>query len=323
MRIRCIPEQVPRPIPDEDCPACGRRRIPYIPRCVCGHVYDSRDDAPSLVHPGLRAPKPPGAFRIAHWSDIHQGSRWPLGLDMATRLRNLLSALVQLDVDGLVISGDLTQFGKPGELLDVRQHLEAFGFGASRRLIVPGNHDVARGTRNRDFEDVFGVSYPMVLEFGPGLTVIAFDSNVLEERTLFERGWVNVRGRVGPEAVEAARERVRSLPAGSRLLVLHHHLGRLPPERKWATFDEHTFKVDQYLMAPLVDAAEVLAFARETGITAVLHGHKHWYSRTGYRMGSIPVFNAGSVTQMRHPQFRLFDFVDGEWQALYRVEVSL
>ncbi len=322
MRIRCIPELVPRPIPEESCPACGRPRIPYVPRCICGHVHVDMTEEVTPIIQGLRAPKPTGTFRLAHWSDLHQGSRWPLGLDVAARLRNLLSALVQLEVDGLIVSGDLTQFGKPGELLEVRQHLEAFGFDARRRLVVPGNHDVARGTRNRDFEDVFEVSYPWVGEIGPGIAVVAFDSNLLEERTLFERGWVNVRGRVGSEAMNMARTELETVPAETRLLVLHHHLGRLPPERRWATFDEHTFKVDQYLMAPLVDAGEVLAFAREAGVTAVLHGHKHWYSRTGYRVGALPVFNAGSVTLMRHPQFRLFDFRQGEWCALYRVEVN-
>ncbi len=323
MRIRCVPEQIPRPIPVAWCPACGRRQIPYLPRCICGYRFDVPDPFPHRLESCRKAPKSPGTFRVAHWSDLHQRSRPPLGLDVANRIRNLLSVLVQLEVDGLIISGDLTQFGKPGELLDVRQHLDDFGFDARRRVVVPGNHDVRRGYRNVTFEEVFGVRYPLVLEFAPGVIVVGLDSNRLEERTLFERGWMNVRGRVGEDALEEARKRLSTMNSSTRLLVLHHHLGRLPPERKWASIDEHTFKMDQYLMAPLVDAAEVLAFAQEVGITAVLHGHKHWYSRTGYRVGAFPMFNAGSVTQMRHPQFRIFDFADGTWQALYRVEVSL
>ncbi len=322
MRIRCVPEQIPRPLPVAWCPECGRRQIPYLPECVCGHRFDVDTPVPRRLDSAREAPKAPGAFRIAHWSDLHQRARPPLGPDVAVRTRLLLSVLTRLQVDGLILSGDLTQFGKPGELLDVRRNLEDFGFDASRRLVVPGNHDVRRGRRNPTFEKVFGTTYPVVRRFGPGVVVVGLDSNRLEERTLFERGWMNVRGRVGPDALEAARRALATLPSSTRLLVLHHHLGRLPPERKWARIDEHTLKMDQYLMAPLLDAAEVLAFAREERITAVLHGHKHWYSRTGYRVGGIPVFNAGSVTQMPHPQFRLFDFLDGRWHALYRVEVS-
>lgn len=356
MKFRVVREPIPRALPVGHCSHCGRRRIPYLPACLCGKPFLDVPDSDPLAQPSasLEAPaapertsiplaKPANTFRIAHWSDLHLGSRSPDGQRAEVRMRSLLSSLNELSVDALVISGDLTRFGTLEELSRARDLLAAYGFSGSRLVVVPGNHDVPRGQDSSNFQRVFEVSFPHVVELCPGLLVFALDSNRLEDRTLFERRWVPVRGRVGREVLDALEGAWRRPVTGSRLLVLHHHLARLSPESRWFPFDERTFKADQRLMAPLLDSEEVQAFAQSMHMTAALHGHKHWYSRTGYRVGSLPLFNAGSLTRMDRPQFRLFDFRStplqtpsnqapstqtpdqktGEWTGLSRVEATL
>ena len=194
MRIRCIPEQIPGPLPSGACPQCGRLRIPYLPTCLCGTTLEPEVASTLEASSGLRAPRDHGVFRIAHWSDLHVGSRTPGGLEVEVALRALLSGLRQLEVDGLIVSGDLSKFGKRDELMLTRELFDAYGYGRHRRIVVPGNHDVPPGTDGAMFREIFETQYPYVEEFGPKVWVAAFDSNVVDQRMLFERRWVNVRG---------------------------------------------------------------------------------------------------------------------------------
>lgn len=330
MKLRLVQESIPLRIETAFCPDCGRRRIPYLPKCLCGKTFEHLVGIEVPEHkrvlelsPEQLTPPAEDVFRIAHWSDLHLGSRTPDGQRVEVRLRTMLNLLRELRVDALIISGDLTRFGMVPELTRARELLEDFDFGGHRLVVVPGNHDIPRGQGSENFCQVFECRFPMVRELGPGVWIAALDSNLLDERMLFERRWVPVRGRVGSDQIAQLKAAWSSPPEGTRLLILHHHLARLSPESRWSVVDERTFKADQRLMAPLLDCEEVLNVAHELGFTACLHGHKHWYSRTGYRVGALPVFNAGSVTRMVRPQFRLFDYRDGRWDALYRVEVSL
>lgn len=330
MKVRLVPESIPLPIETAWCVSCGRRRIPYLPKCLCGQRFTSvvgmstPDATPVMEGRVEELPaRSPELFRVAHWSDLHLGSRSPDGLKVEVRLRALLNLLRGLQVDTLIVSGDLTRFGTPTELAQARELLEDYGFARNRLVVVPGNHDVPRGQDSTNFRNTFEREFPDIRELAPGVWVAALDSNLLDERMLFERRWVPVRGRVGQEQLGVLRSAWSPPPTGTRLLVLHHHLARLSPESRWSVFDERTLKADQRLMAPLLDCEEVLGFAHELGFTACLHGHKHWYSRTGYRVGALPVFNGGSITRMVRPQFRLFDFRGGRWEGLLRVEVSV
>ena len=321
MRLKCTPEPVPELLRRRRCPACSRLRIPYLPSCACGHVFDDRRRERKRPAAFDDAPLGEGMARIAHLSDIHIGSKTPEGRGVDVRLRALFAVLHRLDVRALIVSGDLTRFGQAKELERIRSLFAAGGYEGDRLLVVPGNHDIPRGKDATLFSEVFGVTYPVIRFLVPGVQVLAFDSNILQERTLFERRWVPVRGRIGPEALEKAKAALAEAQGETRLLVLHHHISRLPPESPWAILDDYTFKSDRRLMTPLMDADAVIQFAHDHDVRAILHGHKHWYSRTGYRVGAIPVFNAGSIYRMIHPTFRIFDFREGEWVGLHRVEV--
>lgn len=323
MMLTFTREPIPGPLPSGVCPACGRRRVPYLPECLCGHLWEDipvsmRADA---YFPLRQLPPADGALRVVHWSDLHLGSRSPDGVRAEVRLRALLALLHRIGVELLIVSGDLTRFGTLEELEEARALLAEFGYSGSRLVVVPGNHDVPRGKDASNFCAVFGMSYPAIQEPIPGFRIIALDSNVLQDRMLFERQWVPVRGRVGETQLAALQEQGGGAFVGATFMVLHHHLARLTPESPWHPLDERLFRADMTLMTPLIDADQVLAAATELGVDAVLHGHKHWASRSGYRVGAIPVFNAGSITQTLPPRFRIFEVRGGKWVGLYRADV--
>lgn len=71
-------------------------------------------------------------MKLAHLADIHFGRENPGALKAASAL------ISELDVDAIVISGDLTQRGKREEFQAALEWVNAF---APPVLCVPGNHD--------------------------------------------------------------------------------------------------------------------------------------------------------------------------------------
>ena len=100
--------------------------------------------------------------RIAHLSDVHmldtRSSRarasWSMGhrflsfgrpLDAVGRRRKLAHALSvarRAGTQHVVISGDLTEIGAPGEFECLAECLHDSGFAPGRITLVPGNHDL-------------------------------------------------------------------------------------------------------------------------------------------------------------------------------------
>ena len=102
------------------------------------------------------------ATRIAHLSDVHMLDARPsrarsghsMGhrflsfgrpLDAVGRRRKLahaLSAARRVGADHVVISGDLTEIGAPGEFECLAEGLHESGIAPERITLVPGNHDL-------------------------------------------------------------------------------------------------------------------------------------------------------------------------------------
>ena len=102
------------------------------------------------------------AMRIAHLSDVHMldarpsrarsgysmGHRFlsfgrPLDAELRKRkLAHALSASRRVGADHVVVSGDLTEIGAPGEFETLAEVLHDSGIPADRMTLVPGNHDL-------------------------------------------------------------------------------------------------------------------------------------------------------------------------------------
>lgn len=307
------------------CPRCPRQLPAYGGQCLCGYIIPSKAADPPPAP--LEFAHDPDTFRIAHLSDLHLGFLGPDGLSVQSRLMLLLETAKKVGVDHLVVSGDVSRVGKREELQRAADTLTAGGFPPEMRTVIPGNHDL-QGSKNLDwYLESFPGDLPSVREVFPGVHIAAVDSNAVERADrsiIFERYVAPVQGLVGEASLEAV-ERDLMGKDGVRLLVLHHHMARHPPEDIYNQFDLAwgSTRVGTVLMEPVIDVAAVLAMARRTEITAILHGHKHWYVPSGYQVGGLPVFNAGAATLMKRPRFRYFDFRDGKWVGLYEVTLTL
>ena len=190
--------------------------------------------------------------RIAHLSDVHFGRiAYP----------EIVAALVDdvnaLEVDLVVLSGDLTQRARPRQFKDALAMLE--GFKASV-LVVPGNHDV-NAWWHRPLTRVFRPlrRYQRYVEKNLAPTFEHEDVAVLGINSAYgvtiKGGWIRSQARA--RIVEYFAEQ----GAGAfKILVVHHHLKRL------AALGQHDVSRR---------AQQTLEAVAEARVDLVLCGHLH------------------------------------------------
>jgi Icc protein len=182
---------------------------------------------------------------IAQLSDLHiGGARHDESL-----LRKALAEVDAEQPDLVVIAGDLTDEGYPDQY--ERAHELVGALACDRVVIVPGNHD-ARHVGYLQFERTFGARDTRMAPSlgGERLALVAVDSSKpdLDE------------GEIGREHYAWIHEGF-AVPADVRVFVCHHHLMPIP-----GTGRERN---------QVLDAGDVLALLRRSGVDLVLGGHRH------------------------------------------------
>lgn len=151
---------------------------------------------------------------LAHISDIHFGA-----VDV-TAANHLATQINALNVDGVIVTGDLTQAGRKREFAEAADYLKSF---TAPTLVVPGNHDVPVYNLGQRFTDpwqryrkhistdlspanAFGDAFVMGLNSarraGP-----SFDWSL---------------GRVSRAQLALADQSLRDSNAGLKIVALHH-----------------------------------------------------------------------------------------------------
>ncbi len=223
-------------------------------------------------------------------------------------LKKALVGLQQLQVDHLLLTGDLAHCGMPTEFLEVKAALDVTGWrGPERLTVIAGNHDrfnLYEDVAHQPMEDFFDVVQsraPRVRVLPGGVALWELDSNSdrLADRHAMERWLPNTIGRIYPEAIEAL-DAQREAIAGCRLIVLiHHHLSI-----DW--YPQTTAKKFGGLMNPLIGADALLALARQVDPHAlVCHGHIHDVMPLGYTYGPHQVSCPGGFAE--HLRVNLID----------------
>jgi len=271
-------------------------------------------------------------MRIAHLSDLHifpEGAIRPRDL-LSRRLfgaanvrlfrkrahsssiaRAAVEAVLGLDVDHTVITGDLTNLALRREFEAVADLVAPLG-GWDRLTIVPGNHDyyTPGAVKERRFEERFGYTlwsgssgdgvYPSVKEIA-GVMIVAIRSAALAPPLCSF-------GRVGNEQARALRVALDGARASGRdtVVLMHHNL--------------HFRGVFQESIGRLRDREHVSGILADCGATLVLHGHDHREHEmvlTGTRGGrGTLVAGCGStsidpVGSSRSGRFNVYSVHDG------------
>ena len=244
-------------------------------------------------------------LRIAHLSDLHVldlAGTSPLRFlnKRATGVANLLGARRDahplriadklsptlgsdgLNVDHVLITGDLSNLALESEFARARTVVEAIG-GPERVTVVPGNHDVYTGgaTRAARFEQFFApwmvplpaqaddisraqaagrAHYPFAKTIAPGVRVYGL-SSAIPAPPLF--AW----GEVGDAQLARLRDLVATEPKDgaaavhTRIVMVHHNL------HPRSGIAEQT--------ARLRDRDALIQTLKDVDATVLLHGHTH------------------------------------------------
>jgi 3',5'-cyclic AMP phosphodiesterase CpdA len=234
------------------------------------------------------------ARKLAHLSDLHVGR----GPENDERAHRLCRTLLEVGIDHVVVTGDVTHRGKQREL---ERFNDAFAplRQADRLTIIPGNHD-------RLGDDLGAAIMPgprVQAELAPGLYIVRVDSTGPHNRSL-----IASHGLLEPSDIDAIDELLDQAPPGRLVvLLLHHHVLPLPEER---AMERISSWFGLRYTSELALGRELLERIRGR-CDLVLHGHRH--TPRGFRLFDdrrpVRVFNGGSSTDLGRAC--IFTHVDG------------
>ncbi len=262
-------------------------------------------------------------FRFAIASDLHVAlpetiwnthSRFHLVEVSIAVLEFVLKRLSQLDIDFLLLPGDLTQHGEPANHAWLAQRLAQLPFPV---YVVPGNHDVP--VLQPDSQSIAAADFPRYYRaFGydsteklyytrallPGVRLIGLNSNQFDEL-----GQQKSAGCLDDEQLEWLREVLASADEPVILVMVHHNVVEHLPGQS------HHSLGRRYM---LENAPAVLSLLREAGASLVLTGHLHVQDVASDR--GVYDITTGSLVSYPHP-YRILQFQMDE-QGRKRLQIE-
>ena len=271
-------------------------------------------------------------MRIAHLSDLHlyvPGS--VRAVDLLTRraagalnllyrrslhqvdvVRAAVRAVLEADVDHVVITGDLSNLALEPEFQLAEEVLAPLG-GGDRLSVIPGNHDwyTYGAVRRRRFESHFSsliradgkpgaVVYPVVKDF-PGVRLVLVRSAIIPPPLLSF-------GRVGDSQIQKIRAATEAGHEEGRVVIvaLHHNL--------------HRRGMVNETIGRLLDRSRVREGLAASAVDVVLTGHDHkpkeFVIPHADGGGAVRVLACGSTSldapeHGRAGRFNILDLADG------------
>ncbi len=247
-------------------------------------------------------------FRFAIVSDLHialphtvwnHPSRFHMVEVSVAALETALEHLTQLDLDFLLLPGDLTQHGEPENHAWLQERLSKLPFPA---YVVPGNHDVPVLRANeqsiafRDFPYYyrkFGYDNPQQCyythELLPGVRLIGLNSNSFDSQG-------QQIGRLDHQQLNWLQEVLAASTNELVMVMIHHNVVEHLPNQSSHPMANH------YM---LENAPQLLQILRQYGVKLVFTGHLH-VQDVAYGNGVYDI-TTGSLVSYPHP-YRLLEF---------------
>jgi Icc protein len=266
------------------------------------------------------------ATRIAHLSDVHmldaRPSRARSGYSMGHRFLSLgrpldaegrrrklthaLGAARRVGAQHVVISGDLTEIGSPGEFETLAETLHDSGIAPERFTLVPGNHDLYTSpdawTQAIEgplaaFESTSAKEPGRIVECA-GVRLLPIDVARFQPVTR-SAGWID------DAALDAIQRRASDTGLGDRpLVVVQHHPPFVRATQAWQWIDG------------LVGAARFMSIVEAFRNLFVLHGHLHSAVNRVLSCGVARILGATAIVDDKEsPRVRLYDVRDGKLEA--------
>lgn len=267
-----------------------------------------------------------GITRIAHLSDAHvldprpsrTRSGWSMRvrflsfgrpLDAVGRRRKLGRALDtarRVGAHHVVVSGDLTEVGAPGEYETLAEALHDSGIAPERFTLVPGNHDLysmENGWRWA-LEGPLAAFAPTSAG-QPGKVVDVGGACLLPLDATFHQPVTRSAGWIADDALAAIQRRASDRALGRRpLVVVQHH----PP------FVRKTSAL--HWVDGLIGARPLMAILEAFRNLFVLHGHLHSIVDRALGEGAARILGATAVVDDKdEARVRVYDVRDGRLES--------
>ncbi|MBD2611931.1 MAG: metallophosphoesterase [Nostoc sp. GBBB01] len=247
-------------------------------------------------------------FRFAIVSDLHLAlphtiwnhpSRFHLVEVSISAFESVLEHLTQLDLDFLLLPGDLTQHGERENHAWLQQRLAKLPFPA---YVVPGNHDVPVVLANEQsiafadfpyfytkcgYEDPRQIYY--IRELLPGVKLIGLNSNSFNDQG-------EQVGRLDSKQLRWLEEVLAAFSDELILVMVHHNVVEHLPNQS-----RHPL-ANRYMLA---NSAELLELLQRYGVKLVFTGHLH-VQDVAYDKGVYDI-TTGSLVSYPHP-YRVLEF---------------
>jgi 3',5'-cyclic AMP phosphodiesterase CpdA len=247
-------------------------------------------------------------FRFAIVSDLHialpetiwdHPSRFHLVEVSIPAFDSILEHLRQLDLDFLLIPGDLTQHGESANHSWLQNRLSDLPFPA---YVVPGNHDVPVVMANEQsigfadfpyFYQQFGYKNPEQHYYNrqifPGVRLIGLNSNSFDDQG-------RQIGRLDDQQFQWLEQELAATKDELVLVMIHHNVVEHLPNQS-----RHPM-ANRYM---LENAAELRTLLQRYGVKLVFTGHLH-VQDIAYDQGIYDI-TTGSLVSYPHP-YRVLEF---------------
>lgn len=182
------------------------------------------------------------------------------------RAESFIQLLGTLQIDAVLIGGDLTTTAMPGEFSQAAVFLKQISAICPNLYLLPGNHDVYtfESCRKKRFETYFGeyapaMQDPVVSRLGDGLSLFRIPT--------VRPNLVSSRGSVTPAQLERTREMITGTGGCASIVLAHYPLLRSSPgytlgaERRLINAGELREAVGQSPVPVLYLAGHVHAFS--------------------------------------------------------------
>jgi 3',5'-cyclic AMP phosphodiesterase CpdA len=249
-------------------------------------------------------------FRFAIISDLHIAvpstirdtpQRFHLVEVSVPALEIVLEQLEPLNLDFLLLPGDLTQDGEPENHAWLVDRLTRLPYPV---YVVPGNHDLPQRDRSphsigaADFSayyQKFGYDNPGALDYCqeilPGVTLIGLNSNGFDDQ-----GTQLSMGRLDPAQLTWLEEILRQRTGELVMVMVHHNVIEHLPGQARSPLGR------RYM---LENAVELLSLLRSAGVQLIFTGHLH-VQDIAYQQGIYEI-TTGSLVSYPHP-YRILQF---------------
>jgi len=247
-------------------------------------------------------------FRFAIVSDLHialpqtiwdHPTRFHLVEVSIPAFESVLEHLTQIDLDFLLIPGDLTQHGEPENHAWLGNRLSQLPFPV---YVIPGNHDVPVLKANEqsigltDFPSYyhkFGYQDPNLLYYScsllPGVRLIGLNSNSFDTEG-------NQIGRLDHQQLSWLQHQLTLMTNEVVLVMIHHNVIEHLPNQA-----NHPM-ANRYM---LENASELVEILQKAGVKLVFTGHLHVQDVAGTQ--GIYDITTGSLVSYPHP-YRVLEF---------------